>query len=66
MKTGQRINLIKKLAIRLSETGWSEGDLILRQFGLPWSAVWEGPANPFDYFLAMIEQGTVEKLDRVA
>ena len=62
MKTGQRINLIKKVAAHLAEVGWSEGDLILRQFQLPWTDTWDGPGNPYDYFLRMIENATVEQL----
>jgi hypothetical protein len=65
MKTGQRINLMKKLAARLAEMGWTEGDLVLRQFGLPWSPSWDGPADTAEYFLKMVEQGEVEKLSEL-
>jgi hypothetical protein len=62
MKTGQRINLIKKLATRLGEHGYGDGDLTLRQFGLPWTDSWTGSGGPVDYFLAMVEHGDVGHL----
>ena len=62
MNVGQRINLIKKLASRLGEIGFTEGDLILRQYKLPWTDGWNGSGGITDYFLAMLEQGDVEKL----
>ncbi len=62
MNVGQRINLIKKLASRLGDMGFTEGDLILRQFKLPWADSWNGSGSMTDYFLAMLEQGDVDKL----
>lgn len=62
MNVGQRINLIKKLAGRLGERGFIDGDLVLRQFKLPWTDSWNGSGGTTDYFLAMLEQGADEKL----
>lgn len=62
MKTGQRVNLIKKLATRMAERGFAEGDMILRQFKLPWTDSWNSSGGLNDYFLAMLEQGDVDKL----
>lgn len=61
MKVGQRINLIKKLAKHLAEFGFSEGNLILRQFGLPWSNGWSAGEEE-SYFLSMLEKGQDEQL----
>ena len=56
MKPGDRIELLKKLAGKLSERDWGEADLVLRQFGLPWSDRWE--ASPlYDYVLHHLERG---------
>jgi hypothetical protein len=55
MKIGQRINIIRKSATRLAELNFSESDLILRQFGFPWSDSWQGDASA--YYLKMLEGG---------
>jgi hypothetical protein len=62
MKPGQRINLLKKLAKRLAEFTYSEGDLILRQFSIPWTDQWSGGGDNHSYFLAMVERGDDEHL----
>src|SRR5215470_6758753 len=56
MKPGDRIELLKKLAEKLSERDWSEVDLVLRQFDFPWADAWEqGPL--YNYALHHLEQG---------
>lgn len=62
MEIGQRINLIKKIAAGLGEQGFRAGDLVLRQFGLPWTDSWNGSGGPSDYFLEMVENGDAKKL----
>lgn len=67
MKTGERIELLKRLARRLAEEDWAEMDLILRQFDLRWlpESRWdesENWDNAYSYALAMLESGAEEKL----
>ena len=62
MNPGQRINLFKKVARRLAEMSFSDGDLILRQFNFPWTDQWEGSGNAYSYYLEMIERGKDEDL----
>lgn len=61
MKIGQRINLIKKIATKLSEFDYAEGDLVLRAFGLPWTDQWGGDSS-YQYYIQMVEDGDSEKL----
>ena len=60
MQIGQRVNLIKKIATILSEDSYSDGDLVLRQFGLPWNNSWSGEA--YNYYLHMVEEADSQKL----
>lgn len=61
MEIGQRINLIKKIARRMSEADFSDGDLVLRQFQLPTSNEWGGSGG-YEYFMQMIERATIQVL----
>lgn len=61
MKPGQRIKLIKEIATALSVYEWTDIDLILRQFSLPWSDSWSG-GNQYEYAVAHIENGDDAKL----
>lgn len=61
LKPGDRVNLIRRLAKRLSEEEhWDDIDLILRQFELLWSREWEG--TRYSYCLAMLEKGSDDAL----
>lgn len=60
MKPADRIRLIQQLAEQMSTMGYTDTDLILRQFGLPWQESWSG--DSYGYAVAMLEQGTDEKL----
>ena len=62
MKPGQRINLLKKLAKKLAEFSYTDGDLILRQFNLPWTDQWQGGGDNYNYYLSMVESGKNEHL----
>lgn len=61
MKPGDRIKLIKHLGVSLGALDWSELDLTLRQFGLPWSDQWNGN-DRVAYAIEHIEQAPEEKL----
>lgn len=61
MKTGERVVLIKRLAHRLGEEDWTEIDLTLRQFELPWLDDFKGP-DTYQYALNMLEGASDEKL----
>lgn len=62
MKTGQRINLLKKIATKMAEAGFTDGDLILRQFKLPHTDNWYGNGGPYEYYLDMLQGGEDENL----
>src|SRR4051812_6109663 len=69
MKPGQRIPIIERCARRLSAgRDWDGIDFILRQFGLPWSDMWNGdaPADTakFSYVREML--GQAEESDLLA
>jgi hypothetical protein len=55
MKPGDRIKLIKSLAKRLSDEEWSDVDLTLRQFNIPWSRNW-GYSDKYKYALHHLEE----------
>lgn len=56
MKPGQKVNLLRKLALGLGELGSCEdGDFILRHFGFPTSDKWNG--DIYFYYVSMLEQG---------
>jgi ribosomal protein L17 len=56
MKPGDRVELIKNLATKLSGLDWGEVDLVLRQFGLPWSKTWRA-GSLYEYALEHLEKG---------
>lgn len=60
MKPGDRVELIKKITSGLAQRDWGEIDLILRQFGFPWSPGWEG--TMYNYLLTHLEDGADDKL----
>ena len=64
MKIGLKINLIKKISLKLKEHNFSDGDLILRQFGLPTADSWQN-GDVYDYYLGMIENGSEEVLNQL-
>jgi TIR domain len=61
MKAGQRVTLIKETGMSLAQYEWADLDLILRQFGFPWSDSWQGD-DRYGYALAHIENGDDQKL----
>lgn len=62
MRAGERVELLRKLARRLSEDDypWEEMELVLRQFGFRTSYEWEGSQR--SYALEHLEGGTDESL----
>ena len=60
LSPSNRINLIKEVAIRLSQEEYPLIDLTLKQFSLPWSESWNG--TRYDYVLAMLENAPDESL----
>jgi hypothetical protein len=61
MKRGDRIELMKKLAKRLSEREWGEVDLILRQFNSPLPHDWES-SDRTAYVLWALERTDDEQM----
>lgn len=60
MKKGHRVDIIKKNADKLSELNYGDIDLILRQFGFPWSEQWTGTKK--EYCQHYVEQGSDDDL----
>jgi hypothetical protein len=60
LQAGDRINLIRRLSSKLAELEWSDLDLTLRQFGLPWSNEWQ--SSRYDYAIHHLEDGDEEVL----
>jgi hypothetical protein len=61
MKPGQRIELIGTIAKSMEAVEWPQLDLILRQFGFPWSESWGGDSKT-GYVIAHVENQSDEKL----
>jgi len=57
VKTQHRVALIKRIGKRLATESWTDIDLTLRQFGLPWSPTWEGGQDRYAYCIQHIERG---------
>jgi TIR domain len=55
MRPGERVDLIKRVADSLARTSWDHVDLVLRQFGLPWSREWQGELE--GYVLHHLQRG---------
>jgi hypothetical protein len=64
LKPGERIGLIRGLADALAPMEWADIDLILRQFGFPWSAEW-GSTDRRAYAMHHLEAGTDESIDQL-
>lgn len=62
MTPGQKLNLIKKIALRMSTDTYPDGDLVLRQFSLPTTDYWDGPKEPYYYYATMLERGEDQHL----
>ena len=60
MKPTDRVALIQKLSARLTDYEWHDLDLILRQFGLPWTDQWG--SDKYAYCIHHIEDATDEVL----
>lgn len=58
---GERITLIKRCGAALGKSTWSEIDLTLRQFSMPWSEQWHGN-DPYDYAVEHLEGADDGKL----
>ena len=65
MDVSQRITVIQQIARRLASQEWHTIDLILRQFGLPWSDTWGGNSKEA-YVAEMIEDADEEVLLKLA
>ena len=64
MTRSERIRLIGEIAKRMASEEWSQVDLILRQFGLPWSDQWDEDKN--SYVITMIENASDSELAQLA
>lgn len=64
MKKSERIFYIKEIARRLVPEEWSEIDLTLKQFGLPWMNEWNG--EKIDYVIQMVEGASDDALVELA
>ena len=64
MNRSERIDLILAIATELSKEEWTLVDLTLRQFGLPWTDIWQG--TPQDYVVEMVERAEDEVLVELA
>lgn len=60
MTPGERVTLIRQLAEEMAKLEYTDGDLMLRQFGFRWSDQW--PGNSYGYYVAMLEDGEDDKL----
>ncbi len=60
LRPGERVRLIQQLADSLQERQWEDIDLLLKQFGLPWTDNWNG--TPRQYLLQMLADGPDEAL----
>lgn len=56
MRPGDRITIITRISERLSNYGWREIDLFLRQFGFPTSDDWNG-LDQYGYCIHQVERG---------
>lgn len=65
MEVSERITVIQQIARQLASQEWYTIDLILRQFGLPWSDSWSGN-NKEAYVVEMIESADEETLLKLA
>ncbi|MGH7567807.1 MAG: hypothetical protein ACREL9_02385 [Gemmatimonadales bacterium] len=55
MRPSDRVKLIQQVSTKLHDLEWDELDLTLRQFGLPWSDMWDG--SKAGYCIDHVEQG---------
>lgn len=55
MTPGERVTLIRQLADELKNGTYTDGDLMLRQFGFRWDNRWSG--DSYSYYVAMLESG---------
>jgi hypothetical protein len=61
MNASQRVELIKRISKQLETQDWTDIDLTLRQFGLPWSNTWDGPEK-YSYCVHFVEQASDSSL----
>lgn len=64
MKPGERIHLIREVSERMSQEEWPMIDLILRQFDLPTSDMWNGSNT--SYIIQMLDRAPDETLKELA
>jgi hypothetical protein len=64
VKPGDRIEIKKRLAAALSETGWAEIDLILTEFNQPTTDQWSGDES--GYIIEMLRQASDEDLSSLS
>jgi hypothetical protein len=61
MKPSDKIHLLKEISESLGKENWALIDLTLKQFGLPWSDVWQG-SNESGYIIDMISGASDQSL----
>ncbi len=64
MKIPERLTYIKEIARRLAPEEWSEIDLTLKQFDLPWVEQWSG--DKIGYIIQMVEDASDDVLIELA
>jgi TIR domain len=64
MQTGERITLIKRIAAGLAEQDWADIDLILGQFGFPWSDI-DHDSGAYEYAVSRLQNGEDSALVQV-
>ncbi len=64
MKPGERVDLIREISERMYQDEWPMVDLILRQFDLPTSDMWNG--EKIHYIIQMLDRASNESLKELA
>lgn len=61
MRPSEKVELIKRIGKRLETDSWTDIDLTLRQFDLPWSSEWES-GDKYAYCVRHLEAGNEDSL----
>lgn len=64
MKPGERVDLIREISERMNQDEWPMVDLILRQFSLPTTDMWNGDKS--NYIIHMLDGASNEILKELA
>lgn len=67
MNAGERIVVKREVASLLSQSEWTDIDLVLREHGFPVSDGWEDTSDnrKYNYIIAMMQMGTDEELQQL-